>query len=102
MPRRVMQGTVVSTKGNKSIVVKVESTSKHPLYGKTIRTSTKFHAHDEANEAQMGDVVEIIECSPRSKLKRFELKSRVKIVGELVTDTASDVEVSSKKKAAPA
>ena len=90
MPKRILQGTVVSNKGDKSIVVSVERTTTHPIYGKTLRTSKKFHAHDEKNEAQMGDVVEIVECTPKSKLKRFELKSRVKIAGELVTDTASD------------
>jgi small subunit ribosomal protein S17 len=90
MPKRILQGTVVSNKGDKSIVVSVARTTKHPIYGKTLRTSKKFHAHDENNEAQMGDVVDIIECAPKSKLKRFELKSRVKIAGELVTDTASE------------
>lgn len=91
MPRRVLQGTVVSNKGDKTIVVKVERTTKHPIYGKIQRTSKKFHAHDENNTGQMGDVVEIIECAPVSKLKRFELKSVVVAAGSLVTDTASDV-----------
>jgi small subunit ribosomal protein S17 len=91
MPRRVLQGTVVSNKGDKTIVVKVERTTKHPIYGKIQRSSTKFHAHDENNTGQMGDVVEIIECAPVSKLKRFELKSVVVAAGSLVTDTASDV-----------
>ncbi len=92
MPRRVLQGTVVSTKGHKTIVVNVERTTKHPIYGKIQRTSKKFHAHDEAEVGQMGDVVEIIECAPVSKLKRFELKQVVIAAGSLVSDTASDVQ----------
>lgn len=91
MPRRVLQGTIVSTKGHKTIVVNVERTTKHPIYGKIQRTSKKFHAHDEAETGKMGDVVEIIECAPVSKLKRFELKSVVVAAGTLVSDTASDV-----------
>lgn len=92
MPRRVLQGTVVSTKGHKTIVVNVERTTKHPIYGKIQRTSKKFHAHDEAEVGQMGDIVEIIECAPVSKLKRFELKQVVIAAGNLVSDTASDVQ----------
>ena len=93
MPRRVMQGTVVSTKGDKTIVVLVERTTKHPIYGKTMRDSKKFHAHDEGNTCQVGDVVQIVESKPISKLKRFELLSRVQVAGTAVTDTASDVGV---------
>ncbi|RYG58950.1 MAG: 30S ribosomal protein S17 [Alphaproteobacteria bacterium] len=92
MPRRVLQGTVVSTKGHKTIVVSVERTTKHPIYGKIQRTSKKFHAHDEAEVGQMGDIVDIIECAPVSKLKRFELKQVVIAAGNLVSDTASDVQ----------
>lgn len=92
MPRRILQGTVVSDKGAKTIVVKVERTTKHPIYGKIQRSSSKFHAHDEANVAHMGDIVEIVESKPHSKLKRFELLKVVTAAGELVTDTASDVQ----------
>jgi small subunit ribosomal protein S17 len=91
MPRRILQGTVVSAHGNKTLVVKVERTTKHPIYGKTLRTSKKFHAHDEANTGKMGDVVAIIESRPHSKMKRFELHNVVIAAGSLVTDTASDV-----------
>lgn len=91
MPRRVLQGSVVSTKGDKTIVVLVERTTKHPIYGKTMRTSKKFHAHDESNACQVGDVVQIVESRPYSKLKSFELLNRVIVAGNQVTDTASDV-----------
>jgi small subunit ribosomal protein S17 len=92
MPKRILTGTVVSDKGDKTIVVKVERVTKHPVYGKTLRTSAKFHAHDANNEAKMGDTVDIIECPPVSKLKHFALHKRVKVYGEVVTDSASDVQ----------
>ncbi|NBV54107.1 MAG: 30S ribosomal protein S17 [Proteobacteria bacterium] len=91
MPRRILQGTVVSDKSAKTIVVRVESTSKHPLYGKIMRSSKKFHAHDEARSAHMGDIVQIVESKPHSKLKRFELFKVVTVAGAQITDTASDV-----------
>ena len=73
MPRRVLKGTVVSDKGEKTVVVKVERTFKHPLYGKTVRASKKYHAHDESNSIKEGEVISIVECKPYSKLKRFEV-----------------------------
>ena len=73
MPRRILQGTVVSDKGAKTIVVKVERTTKHPIYGKIQRSSTKFHAHDEKSECTIGDVVKIMETRPLSKTKRWRL-----------------------------
>lgn len=77
MPRRVMQGTIVSDKGDKTVVVQVERTYLHPLLKKTVRRSAKFHAHDEANAYKTGDVVAIQECPPKSKLKRWEVVGRV-------------------------
>ena len=77
MPRRVMQGTIVSDKGDKTVVVQVERTYLHPLLKKTVRRSAKFHAHDETNAYKAGEVVEIQECPPRSKLKRWEVVGRV-------------------------
>ncbi len=91
MPRRILQGTVVSTKAAKTIVVQIETTTKHPVYGKTMRGSKKFHAHDENATAKLGDVVQVIECSPKSALKRFELLKVVIAAGEQITDSASDV-----------
>jgi small subunit ribosomal protein S17 len=77
MPRRVMQGLVVSDKGDKTVVVQVERTFLHPLLKKTVRRSSRFHAHDEANAYKAGEVVEIQECPPKSKLKRWEVVGRV-------------------------
>ena len=76
MPRRVMQGTIVSDKGDKTVVVQVERTYLHPLLKKTVRRSAKFHAHDESNAFKSGDRVEIQECPPKSKLKRWEVVGR--------------------------
>ncbi len=72
MPKRIMQGVVVSDKGDKTIVVKVERTILHPVLKKTVRQSKKYHAHDEANSFKIGDAVSIQECAPHSKLKRWE------------------------------
>ena len=77
MPRRVMQGTNVSDKGDKTVVVQVERTYLHPLLKKTVRRSAKFHAHDEANAFKTGEKVNIQECPPKSKLKRWEVVGRV-------------------------
>lgn len=73
MPKRVLQGTVVSNKGEKTVVVRVERAFKHPLFGKTIRRSKKYHAHDADNAFNEGDIVRIQECAPYSKLKRWEV-----------------------------
>ncbi len=73
MPRRVMEGVVVSSKMDKTAVVRVERTFLHPLFKKTVRRSKKYHAHDETNSAKEGQRVAIQECPPRSKLKRWEI-----------------------------
>jgi len=73
MPRRVLQGTVVSDKGDKTISVLVERRVMHPIYKKYIRKSKKYAAHDETNSCKIGDVVSIIECAPISKRKRWTL-----------------------------
>jgi len=73
MPKRIMEGVVVSTKQDKTAIVKVERTFLHPLLKKIVRRSKKYHAHDEKNAAKEGQTVAIIECAPRSKLKRWEL-----------------------------
>jgi len=71
MPKRVLKGTVINSKSNKTIVVNVERRVRHPLYKKTITLSNKFHAHDEKNEYKDGDKVSIIECKPISKKKSW-------------------------------
>jgi small subunit ribosomal protein S17 len=72
MPKRVLQGVVVSDKGEKTIVVKVERRFTHPVMKKTVRRSKRYHAHDEANAYKAGEVARIIECAPKSKLKTWE------------------------------
>lgn len=71
MPRRVLTGTVVSDKGDKTVVVRVERSVLHPLYGKRIRCHDKYHAHDETNQFKVGDSVKIVESRPMSKTKRW-------------------------------
>ena len=71
MPKRILVGTVVSDKTDKTVTVLVERKVKHPLYGKIIRRSKKYHAHDEANTYSVGDLVWIEERRPISKLKRW-------------------------------
>ena len=71
MPKRVLQGTVVSDKNEKTVVVRVERRFTHPVLKKTIRRSKKYHAHDEANAHKVGDVVSIEETKPISKNKRW-------------------------------
>ena len=73
MPRRVLQGTVVSDKNNKTVIVSVERRIMHPVYKKFIRRSKRFAAHDETNACKIGDVVMIRECRPISKSKRWEV-----------------------------
>ena len=77
MPKRVLTGTIVSDKTDKTVVVKVERKVKHPLYGKIIRRSKKYHAHDEANAFRLGEQVRIEECAPISKLKTWSVLDRV-------------------------
>jgi len=77
MPKRVLTGTVVSDKTDKTVVVLVERRVKHPLYGKIIRRSKKYHAHDEANAYQAGETVRIEESAPISKLKSWTVIGRV-------------------------
>jgi len=77
MPKRVVQGVVVSDKNDKTIVVKVERRLLHPVFKKTVRLSKKYHAHDEKNEAKIGEIVRIEETRPSSKLKRWALIAKV-------------------------
>jgi small subunit ribosomal protein S17 len=71
--RKTRIGVVTSNKMDKTIIVAVERKVKHPIYGKFVKKSTSFHAHDEKNEASIGDVVRIMETRPLSKTKRWRL-----------------------------
>ena len=73
MPKRIMQGVVVSDKMDKTVVVNVERKFPHPLYKKYIKRSKRYHAHDENNAHKVGDTVSIQECRPLSKTKRWEV-----------------------------
>ena len=77
MPKRVLTGTIVSDKTDKTVVVRVERRVKHPLYGKIIKRSKKYHAHDEGNEYREGETVRIEETAPISKLKTWKVVDRV-------------------------
>jgi small subunit ribosomal protein S17 len=77
MPKRVLTGTVVSDKADKTVVVRVERRVKHPLYGKIIKLSKKYHAHDDANAYREGEMVRIQECAPISKQKSWTVLERV-------------------------
>ena len=71
--RKTRTGVVVSDRMDKTVVVRVQRITRHPLYGKTIRKSKKYYVHDEKNEASMGDRVKIMETRPISRLKRWRL-----------------------------
>jgi small subunit ribosomal protein S17 len=71
MPKRILQGVVVSDKNAKTVVVEVERRFIHPLFKKTVRKSKRYHAHDETKAFKVGDTVRIQECKPMSKLKRW-------------------------------
>jgi len=75
MPKRILQGTVISDGNDKTIVVNVDRRVRHALYKKTITRSSKFHAHDEGNVCKIGDKVRIIECRPISKKKTWTVIS---------------------------
>ncbi len=77
MPKRILVGTVTSDKTDKTVTVLVERKVKHPLYGKIIRRSKKYHAHDEANDYHSGDTVRIEETRPISKTKTWRVIDRV-------------------------
>ena len=79
MPKRVLTGQIVSDKGDKTVVVNVERKVKHPLYGKIIRRSKKYHAHDEDNAIKAGETVRIEETKPISKLKTWKVLDKVEI-----------------------
>ncbi|PZX12299.1 SSU ribosomal protein S17P [Palleronia aestuarii] len=73
MPKRILQGTVTGNQNAQTVTVSVERRFTHPVLKKTIRKSKKYRAHDETNTINIGDVVRIQECAPRSKTKRWEV-----------------------------
>lgn len=73
MPRRVLEGSVVSDKGDKTVVVRIERRYMHPVYKKIITRSARYMAHDDLNSHKIGDLVSIRECRPLSKKKRWEV-----------------------------
>ena len=75
MPKRILQGVVTSDKMDKTVTVQVERRFKHPLYGKFIKRTKKYAAHDETNACKVGDTVQIRECRPLSKRKSWEVIS---------------------------
>ena len=97
MPKRILIGRVTSTKTDKTVTVLVERKVKHPLYGKIIRRSKKYHAHDEKNEYELGDIVWIEETKPISKTKTWAVKDRVVAGGVQAVEADLDVEGASNK-----
>ena len=73
MTKRILKGKVVSSKGNKTVVVEVNRKFQHPFYGKVIKRSKKYHAHDEKNKFKEGETISIVECNPISKKKRWKV-----------------------------
>ncbi len=82
MPKRVLQGVVVSDKNDKTVVVKVERRFTHPLLKKTVRRTKNYHAHDDANGHKVGDIVWIEEGRPMSKLKRWVVRDEAAAAAE--------------------
>lgn len=92
MPKRILIGTVTSDKTDKTVTVKVERKVKHPLYGKIIRRSKKYHAHDEDNAFKLGDTVRIEETKPISKTKTWRVLDTVKASKGQAVDADLDVD----------
>jgi small subunit ribosomal protein S17 len=88
MPKRVLSGTVVSDKADKTVVVRVERRVKHPLYGKIIKRSKKYHTHDDANAFKSGERVRIEECAPISKLKTWTVLDRIGVAKTAAVEIA--------------
>ena len=92
MPKRILVGTVVSDKTDKTVTVLVERKVKHALYGKIIRRSKKYHAHDEGNEFKPGDTVRIEETRPISKTKTWKVLDRVQAGKGVAVEADLEVE----------
>jgi small subunit ribosomal protein S17 len=90
MPKRILQGPVVSDKGDKTVVVRIDRSFLHPLLRKVVRRSKRYHAHDEENQYKVGDRVMIRECPPKSKLKRWEVVTEDQLAAEDKAKTSED------------
>jgi len=88
--RKVLVGEVVSDKMDKTVVVRVERTFRHPVYGKVVKKHKKFYAHDENNECRIGDIVKIKETRPLSKLKRWMVVEILERKERVTDDTANN------------
>ena len=102
MPKRTLQGVVVSDKQDKTVVVRVERRFTHPVMKKTIRRSKNFHAHDEKNEFKIGDLVQIEEHKPISKLKRWLViagEKRAKTEAPIESEVREETKIESPKRA---
>ena len=88
MPKRILQGTVISTANDKTVVVEVERRFRHPLYGKFVKQNKKYKAHDENNEYKVGDIVAIEEHRPISKTKTWVVTGRVGVSKDDTVDVA--------------
>ena len=73
MTKKILKGVITSAKNNKTVVVEVTRKFSHPFYGKVIKRSKKYHAHDENNKFKEGEIIQIIECNPISKKKRWKV-----------------------------
>ena len=101
MPKRVLTGTVVSDKTDKTVVIRVERRVKHPLYGKIIKRSKKYHAHDEGNDYREGETVRIEETRPISKLKTWTVLGRTDTSAIVAREEAKPAKKAKAKKADP-
>lgn len=90
MPKRILQGTVVSDKGDKTVIVRVERRIMHPIYRKYLRRSKRYPAHDETNQYKTGDLVRIGECRPLSKTKSWEVLGTITAAEAAVSPHAGD------------
>ena len=101
MPKRILIGTVTSDKTDKTVTVLVERKVKHPLYGKIIRRSKKYHAHDETNEYVVGDQVRIEETRPVSKTKTWKVIERLVASRGIAVEADLEVEAAESPQPSP-
>jgi small subunit ribosomal protein S17 len=101
MPRRILEGVVVSDKQDKTVTVRVERRFMHPIYKKYLKKSSKFSAHDEGNTAKEGEKIQIIECAPISKNKRWTVYTGQEMTAPKAEAAKPAEKKTEAKKAAP-